>query len=208
MAAAMVGMVVVAILVQFTMAVRRASAREVGAIQSWENASKIMIALEDFDAAYGAFPSEATVARVMTDSGTRLNLKGGSSNRLFRQLLVRGKSEKIFYVQGKGSASRAPDEIFADDAHALAPGECGFAYIAGLSSSSDPACPVIVAPLLPGSTRLDPARSYRAVVGFSDGRVEGISADRSGRIMIGGLDLFDPAQPFWAGKTPDVRWQE
>jgi len=28
----------------------------------------------------------------------------------------------------------------------------------------------------------------------------------TGRVILpNGLDLFDPAQPFWAGKTPDLR---
>ena len=27
-----------------------------------------------------------------------------------------------------------------------------------------------------------------------------------GKVIINGLDLRDPRQPFWHGKTPDVKW--
>lgn len=28
----------------------------------------------------------------------------------------------------------------------------------------------------------------------------------AGKILVNGLDLLDPRQPFWHGKTPDVKW--
>ncbi len=172
------------------------------------NAVSVSYSLMEFESEYGIFPDATTAPLVKSTTATPLTLGSSSSNQLFRQLLATSlKSEKPFYAAIKGS--RRPDDLFHDDAHALEPGECGFAYIAGLHSGMHPDTPVLVSPLIPGTTRFDP-KPFRgkAIVlrlGISPG-VEPI--DSSGRIMIGGKDLFDPSQPWWRGKMPDIKWQE
>ena len=101
--------------------------------------------LFEFDAAFGRFPDASTASLVKAATGTPLTLGHSSSNQLFRQLIATGlKSEKPFYAAIAGS--KKPDDLFHDDANALAPGECGYAYIAGLDGSMDPNTPVIVSP--------------------------------------------------------------
>lgn len=72
-----------------------------------------------------------------------------------------------------------------------------------------PETPVIVSPLIPGTTRFDP-RPFdgKAVVLRLDNSAKAETIDSSGRVMIGGMDIFDPGQPWWRGKTPDIKWQE
>ena len=72
-----------------------------------------------------------------------------------------------------------------------------------------PETPVIVSPLIPGTTRFDP-RPFdgKAVVLRLDYSAKTETIDSSGRVMIGGMDIFDPRQPWWGGKTPDIKWQE
>jgi hypothetical protein len=46
------------------------------------------------------------------------------------------------------------------------------------------------------------------VIWFSDFRVQRLPVDKSGHVYLNGKDLFDPSQPFWGGKAPDVKWPE
>jgi hypothetical protein len=172
------------------------------------NARQIMLPLFEFDAEYGSFPDSTTAAKIKADSKTALTLGGTTSNQIFRQLIAYGfKSEEPFYAKIPGS--KKPDNLFHDDAHALAQGECGFAYIAGLSSAADPGTPIVVCPLIPGTTLFDPKPfAGKAIVLRVDHSVTAMQIDPSGRVMNGGKDLFDPSQPWWKGKAPDIKWQE
>ncbi len=173
-------------------------------------AEQIGLALMEFDAEYGSFPNAVTGARVKADTSTPLTLGSASSNELFRQLLATGgflRSEKVFYAKGGGI--RRPDNVFHSDRTALAPGECGFAYIAGLSSESSSDAPVLLAPMIRGTTTFDrKVFGGKAVVLRVDNSVTSLPIDKSGRVMLDGMDLFDPRQPFWGGKAPDLKWQE
>ncbi|MDB6079545.1 MAG: hypothetical protein JWO82_3292 [Akkermansiaceae bacterium] len=172
------------------------------------NIKEIGLALQDFDAEYNQFPDASTAAAVKAASHTPLTLGGGSSNQIFRQLLANGlKSELPFYAKIAGS--KRPDNRFDDDAHALAKGECGFAYIAGLSSSNDPSTPVLVTPLIPGTTTFDPKPfGGQAIILRLDNSANGYPIDPSGHVTVNGMDLFDSRQPFWHGKAPDLRLPE
>ena len=117
------------------------------------------------------------------------------------------KSEKPFYAEIAGS--RKPDDLYHDDVHALVPGEVGFAYIAGLDSSADPMTPIIVSPLIPGTTLFDPKPfGGKAVILRLDNSAAPMQIEPSGRVMWRGKDIFDPSQSFWKGKAPDIKWQE
>jgi hypothetical protein len=172
------------------------------------NMQFISHALFDFDRKYGRFPDASTAARVKADTGTVLTLGSGSSNQLFRQLIVTGlNSEKPFY--GAVPGYKKCDSIFDNDARALAPGECAFGYIAGQLSSSPGAAPLIVIPLIPGTTMFDrKACDGEAMILHVDGTVSTLPVDASGHAILNGMDLFDPRQPFWDGKAPDLKWQE
>jgi hypothetical protein len=71
----------------------------------------------------------------------------------------------------------------------------------------------VVFPLISGKRLFDYklAKKYydcKAVVLFIDNSVRSYPVDKSGHVYINGKDLFDPSQPFWNGKVPDVKWPE
>lgn len=184
---------------QYTAAVRT---------QALSNLRHIGMVLYEFDLKYGRFPDAITAAKVKADTGTPLTLGSATSNQLFRQFLAFGDNNERAY-HAKIHGSRKPDNLFRDDAHALAPGECGYAYIAGFDSSCDPDTILVVCPLIPGTTLFDPKPfGGKAVILRADNSVTPMNIEPSGQVLRGGKDIFDPSQPMWKGKAPDIKWQE
>lgn len=186
-------------------------------IESINNLRQVGLALFEFETTYGRFPNASTNAQLNKDyPSTTIPLGTTSSNDFFRQLFVAEivASESMFYSRMPGSGTpRKPDNVF-HGYMALEKGECGFAYIAGMSTTSNPPdTPLALAPLVPGKLRFD----YKHCKEFFDGKavilridnsVQSLPVDKSGRVFINGKDLFDPSQPFWGGKAPDVKWPE
>jgi hypothetical protein len=173
------------------------------------NIRQVGLCLFEFDAEFGRFPDATTIAAVKASSSTPLTLDDSSSNKLFRQLIANGlKSEKPFWCK-TSTTKKKPDDVFHSDSTALRPGECGFAYIAGLSSSGAPETPLVMSPLEKGKTTFD-RKPYqgRAVILFLDNSAKALPIERDGRVLINGMDIFDPRQPFWNGKAPDIKWPE
>jgi hypothetical protein len=171
------------------------------------NLRLVFLALFEFDTKYGRYPDESTAPAVKKSTGSSLSFGTGSSNELFVQLLAGGyaPSEEIFRTHSKGS--RRPDNIFHSDATALASGECGFAYIAGLSSSDPFTCPIVFGPVIPGTRKLDTkVFDGKAIILRLDGSATAHNIDPSGKIRVNGLDILDPRQPYWNGRVPDVKW--
>jgi len=178
--------------------------------EALNNIRQVHLALVEFDNEFGKFPDAGTVDAVKAKHPTELDLGAGSSNQIFRQLIASGlKSEKPFWCKTPWSPKK-PDNIYLPG-KALEPGEVGFAYIAGLSIKDDPSTPLLVAPLIPGTTQFDP-KPYggKAIILRLDGSATPmqIRADNGVVMAPGGKDLFDPAQPFWKDKTPDIKWPE
>jgi len=171
------------------------------------NLRSLSFNLYSFDEEYGSFPDASTAVDVKDSTGTPLKLGDSSSNQLFRQLIATvGKSEKIFWAKTSRSSEKPDDNI--DSNAALAPGECIYSYVAGLSSA-DTGTPVIMTPLIPGTTRFDPKPfGGKAVVFFVGDSILALPIEPDGRVLVNGRDLFDPAQPYWRGKTPDLKWPE
>ncbi len=171
------------------------------------NARQIGLALFEFDSEYGKFPDSSTAAAVRRDTGTTLALPDRTSNDLFAQLLASGiaGSERLFYAKAK--SMRRADEVFISDATILEHGECAFAYISGLSTTGEPRTPVVFGPVIPGTATLDrKSCEGRAVVLRVDNSAMTYPINSAGKIIIDGLDLLDPRQPFWHGTAPDVKW--
>lgn len=177
------------------------------ASEAANNARQLSNALEEFDHDYGRFPDSSTATAVKKKTGTPLEFEFGSSNELLCQLIVNGRMlERPFFVSISGT--HKVDNVITPG-NALQAGECGFSYIAGLSSQSPPEAPLLITPLIPGSTRFDPKPfNGIAVVLHVDGRITFPKLDKTGHAIIGGVDLFDPSQPFWKGKSPDIKWHE
>lgn len=176
-------------------------------LETLNTAEALGAALAAFESEYGRFPDAATAREVKSRTGTALSFGDADSNALFRQMLAaRVAKERTFYAAIEGATF--PDENVTD-VQALTAGECGFGYVPGLSPKDDPATPVAMSPLIPGTFRFDrkPFGS-RAILLHVDGSAEALPIDDSGRVIWQGLDLFDPRQPFWQGKTPDLKWQK
>jgi len=172
------------------------------------NLKEVSFALLDFDNDYGTFPDASTIPAVKAKTSTTLALGSSTSNEFFRQLIAAGttKNEMIFWAKSASTPRKPNNSLGADT---LKKGECAFTYIAGLSSSSDPAAPLAAAPVIPGSWQFDP-KPYNgeAVVLRCDGSVKTEPIDKHGNVVIGGISLFDPRQPYWRGKPPDIKWPE
>lgn len=178
------------------------------------NARQIGFALFEFETEFGGFPDSSTIGALKKKfPDATIPLGTRSSNDYFRQLLVAevSLSEQEFYSRLPGH--RKPDNRF-DGAMALEKGECGFAYIAGMTTTSNPPeTPIVVCPLVPGKRLFDYkfCKEYfdgKAVILRIDNSVSSLPVDKSGRVFIHGKDLFDPSQAFWNGKPPDVKWPE
>lgn len=177
------------------------------------NARQIGLGLFEFDQTYGKFPDDTTAKQVHEATLSSLKLGSSTSNDYFRQLLAANivSSELLFYA--KTQYSKKPDNLFSGS-DALKKGEVAFAYFVGLSSTAiHPQTPLVVTPLVPGKRIFDikSCKKYfdgKAVILFADNSVRAFPLDPSGRVWIDGKDLFDPSQPFWGGKVPEVKWPE
>jgi hypothetical protein len=172
------------------------------------NARQIGQALLEFENLCDKYPDATTAQLIKDATGSTWTLSDATSNDLFQQLLVSGiaPSEEIF-DDARTPWTRKVDNLFTSESQALAAGECGFAYIAGLSSKDHPATPVCVTPLEPGKLTFD-RKSFdgKAIILRVDNSAIALPIDRSGRAILNGMDLFDPRQPFWHGKAPNVKW--
>ncbi len=165
------------------------------------NMRQLFLALFEFDVKWGSYPDDDTAIMLKDSTGTKVPLKGNSANVYFRQLLVSDlvKSERIFQI----------GEITADDAALLGKGECQFAYVKGLNSAGSSATPVVFAPMVPGQLKFDPkVLDGRAIMLRLDGSASSHPINADGEVLIDGRSLFDPEQPFWRGKRPQVALPE
>jgi hypothetical protein len=177
------------------------------------NARQIGLALFEFDAEYGKYPDGSTISPVSKDAATDLNLSKlslgtKSSNDYFRQLLAAGytRSEKMFYARILGA--KKPDDNI-NGAEALKKGECGFAYLSGLSSVGNPSRPLVVTPLIPGTDRFDPKPfDGKAIILKADNSVTSMNINKDGHVMLDGRNLLDPSHPIWGGHPPRIVWPE
>ena len=172
------------------------------------NARQIGFALFEFKNDYGEYPNRDTAAEVRRKTGSTLSLTDKTSNDLFAQLMAGQftQTEKIFYANAKSSIK--PDDNWNSDAKALAHGECAFAYIMGVDSNGDPETPIAFGPVIPGTKTFDRKANEGKVVVLTIGNtVPSFPINSAGKVIMGrSLDFLDPRQPFWHGKTPDVKW--
>ena len=163
--------------------------------------------LREFESLHGKFPDDSTQSAVKTLDHSGLRFTTHTSNGYFRQLIATGsKTEKIYFTGGL-TRNFYQDEILG--AEALTRNECSFSYIPGLSSSSPPGTPVVLTPLVPGTRKFNPKPfGKKATVLVTDGSDEALPIDKNGDVILNGMNLFDPRQPFWRGKAPDIKYPE
>jgi hypothetical protein len=179
-----------------------------GTPESVNNLKQLSLTLADFDDDYGRFPDASTVAAVQKATGTTFPLGDRSSNELFRQLIAStAKSESIFWAW-TSFTPRKPDNDLSSE-KALSKGECAFTYIAGLSRADPGDTPLAMSGVIPGTWNFDPkADKKSAAVLFIDGSVKRYPLDKDGNVTLSGMNFFDPRQPHWHGKVPDIKWPE
>ncbi len=175
--------------------------------QAVRNLRQIGLMIFLFDEEYGRFPDATTITTVQAATGTTLALGNSSSNDLFRQLLATvTANEMIFWADLSGNG-RYPNGVRGPDA--LVPGECAFTYIAGLDSNDAGETPVVMAPVIRGTWKFDPKPfKGQAVVLFLDSSATALTIEENGDVILNGMNLFDPRQPFWRGKAPDIKYPE
>lgn len=162
---------------------------------------QIGLAMFEFETEYGSFPSEDTAALVKEATGTKLKLGAATANDCFLQLIAAGilDTDRIFSVtpRPKADEPKQPDLLE----------KCTFSYLAGMTAAGNPSRPLVVGPLVNGETTFDPqVLGGRAVVLCVDNSVRAFPIEEDGRVLINGLDIFDPAQPFWGGEVPPILW--
>lgn len=169
---------------------------------------QIGIALFEFDAEYGSFPSAATIPDVKAYTRTTITLDDSSSNKLFRQLIAYGvQSERPFYAKVPGS--KMPDDVLNSDATALSKGECAFSYVTGLNSSGNPSLPFVMTPMVWGTQSFYRPKGFgeKAIILRLDNSATPMQVRKDGAVLVGsGLTLFDPR--IWGSVKPDLRWPE
>jgi hypothetical protein len=172
------------------------------------NARQISLALFEFETDYGHFPDWNTIPAVKAASPTDLELGTVSSNDFLRQLLVAGivRDEACFHAPIGGT--RRGDGVISRG-EALKKGECGFTYLPGATSVDNPARPILVTPMIPGTDRFDP-RPFKgkAVILKVDNSVASLDIDKHGHAILEGRNLMNPHHPVWRGKAPSIAWPD
>jgi type II secretory pathway pseudopilin PulG len=174
------------------------------------NARSFSLALLEFESDYGFYPNDTTAALVTaTYPAHGHDLKGNSSNAAFRQLIAAGftQSEWTSYARIPGTIK--PDGNIRPG-EAMKKREVGFSYISGLSSKDDPLTPMVLTPLIPGTTKFDPKPfNGKAVILHIDNSVRTYDMHKDGHVYDNkGINLLSPKHPIWKGKTPDIRYPE
>lgn len=179
---------------------RKQKLRQTAAIM---NLRQIGLAMFEFETEYGTFPDEKTAEAVKLATDTKAVVKADTANDCFFQLIASGIVQ-VDYLFSLDKPEKKPDPDAPPLDHLE---ECAFSYLIGMNASGNPGRPLVVAPLLNGKSFFDPdVLGGKAVVLRADCSVQLIPIEKDGRVLIDGRDIFDPAQPFWDGKVPPLRW--
>lgn len=179
--------------------VQKAKARQTLAMM---NARQIGLALLEFDNDYGAFPDDKTAAEV--EKATKTEVKATTANDCFFQLIAANivQTADIFYIDDAVAPEKRENPKPMEKLD-----KCSFAYLSGMNSSGNPGRPLLVAPLVNGKTTFDPqVLGGKAIILFCDNSVRSLPIETDGRVLVNGKDIFDPAQPYWDGKVPPIKW--
>lgn len=172
------------------------------------NARQIGLMLVEFDNDYGSFPSGETRKVVEDAAGAKLPTDDKTSNSMFRQFFAAGitQNEDLFFAKIPG-AKKGDNDTAAGKL--LVEGENAFAYIAGMNLAGNPARPILVCPLIPGTTKFDPKPfGGKAVILRVDCSVQMLPIEGDGRVLEKGVELLSKEHPVWGGEAPDIRYPD
>lgn len=166
---------------------------------------QIGLALFEFETEYGFFPSAQTAVTVKEATDYEGELGAETANDCFFQLVAAGilNNVGIFQLGNEGEPrDPARKPVAADRLE-----KCSFAYLPARNAAGHPGRPIVVAPLIKGTTLFDPKPfGGKAVILKRDNSVTSVDIDEEGHAVIDGRDLFDPGQPYWKGEEPTVKW--
>jgi hypothetical protein len=163
-------------------------------------ARQIGLGLFEFENEFGAFPNEETAAAVKQATGTTARLGAATANECFYQLIA---------ANFVGVSTIFTWDEPREDKDPVGLENCSFSYLSGLTGEGPADRPLVVAPLVSGTGLFDrKALGGKAVVLRVDNSATTFAIEQDGRVILNGMDLFDPAQPFWQGKVPTIRWPE
>jgi hypothetical protein len=172
------------------------------------NARQIGLAFMEFDNDYGAYPNDETLGTVNENSDVILTADDKSSDGYFRQLFAAGivQTEAIFFAKIAGTKKGEPED---DATKVLGKGKNAFTYIAGLSSAGNASRPLILCPVIPGTTKFDPKPfDGKAIILKVDNSVTVHDIEDDGTLLIDGKDILSKDHPLWNGKAPDIRYPD
>ena len=179
-------MIVIAIFLAPMLIRSATSSKRTEAINTFQ---ELGLSLFAFKEQYGSFPSKDTLAIIEAEHPNHnLDLSGDSSNALLRQLYV--------------DTNSSPE--------ALKKGKFHFAYISGLSFAGYPSKPIVLGPIIPGTTKFDPKPfdGYAMALRF-DNSAGIYKINKDGHIYDkDGIDILSPNHPFWNGKAPLIHYPE
>lgn len=170
-----------------------------------DHARMIGIAMFEFETQYGSFPSEETATAVKKRTGTKADLKAATANDCFFQLIASGmmpNDERFSQEEPELGQENQPKPMIQLE-------KCAFSFLSGMSSAGNPRRPLVVFPMVPGTGLFDrKVLGGKAVILRADNSVTSVPIAQDGTAIENGMDIFDPAQPFWNGKVPPIRWPE
>lgn len=182
------------------------------ATEAYMNARSFGLALYGFAGEWGAYPCDETASKLMeefSDQSMGIDLAGDSSNAYFRQLIVSGYCDMESPFRARIGGEQKPDNNI-DGANMLAAGECGYSYVVwGVVEDLPEKAPLVITPLVRSERKFDekPFKG-RVVVLHVDATVSEYKMDRDGKVMVNGMDFFDPKNPHWGGRSPRIVWPE
>lgn len=175
--------------------------------ESLNNVRQVKFACDSFAIDFdGQYPNEDTAEQVLED------MKATHSNHFFQQLfLARAtQSEMIFWVKNASVCSRQKpdDEVRKDGRIALEeilkPGDCGWAYMAEQTNTSDLRRPLILDAYEKGKKSFDGKLwDDKVIVVYIDGATRAITLSKDGKLVVDGADLLSRHSAPWNGERAD-----
>lgn len=175
-------------------------------ITAMNNSKKLFFLMVEFDQDFGSFPNDDTA----NDDDDLKNYKGKHSNDYLGQFIAGGYtlSEEIFHAKGGSNTVKKPDNDISTKAKTLEAGECGFAYVKGLSTSDHSGKPLLLAPMTGKGFKFDPEPyNGKAIVLRIDGSVKIYQIDANGDVVLpNGKKLFEGGKDtVWGEKGLDAK---
>lgn len=166
--------------------------------EAMSNAKSFGLSLYEFEADYGSFPNAST-APIVAEKSSTPEITGSSSNDRFRQLIRSGITQSEFMFYAKTGSTRKPDGNISGN-QAIAPGECGFAYVDNLNPADRSSRPIAMAPFIHGTTEFDlKPFANKAVILWTDNSVTALPINStSGKAK----SILNPDNHVWNGTPP------